>query len=72
MSRLEAELSHSIKFTREINSEARSEMDKKVVEVKSIFPKRRQDTFAEDSWGYKDCFFEYNKKTESLYLRGKQ
>lgn len=43
-----------------------------VVEVKSIFPKRRQDIFAEDSWGYKDSFFEYNKKDGALYLRGKK
>lgn len=43
-----------------------------IVEVKSIFPKRRQDIFAEDSWGYKDSFFQYNKKDGALYLRGKK
>lgn len=43
-----------------------------IVEVKNIFPKRRQDTFAEDSWGYKDCYFEYSEKDKALFFRGKQ
>ena len=43
-----------------------------IVEIKSVFPKRRQDKFAEDSWGYKDSFFEYNDKDGAMYLKGKK
>jgi hypothetical protein len=44
--------------------------NKEIVEVKNIFPKRRQEIFANDSWGYKDCYFEYSEKDHALYLRG--
>lgn len=50
-------------------------MDKKkseIVEVKAVFPKRRQDKFAEDSWGYKDSYFQYNKDDGAMYLTGKK
>jgi hypothetical protein len=46
--------------------------DDKVVEVKSVFPKHRQDKFAEDSWGYKNSYFEYVEKEKALFLRGKK
>ena len=44
----------------------------KLVEVKSVFPKRRQDIFAEDSWGYKNSYFVYDDKNEALFLRGEK
>lgn len=31
------------------------------VKVPSVFPKRRQDVFTEYGWGYKDCYFTYEK-----------
>ena len=31
------------------------------VKVKSVFPKRRQDELTEYGWGYKDCYFTYDK-----------
>lgn len=43
-----------------------------IVEVKSVFPKRRQEIFSEDSWGYKDSFFQFNEKNGALYLRGRK
>lgn len=47
-----------------------AEKDRKVVEVKSVFPKRRQDIFSENSWGYKDCYYFYNEKDKVLSFRG--
>lgn len=57
---------------RHLNHSIMDDRKVKAVEVKSVFPKRRQEVFAEDSWGYKDCFFQYDEKDKALHLRGKQ
>jgi hypothetical protein len=42
----------------------------KATEVKSVFPKRRQDLFADNSWGYKNSYFAYDEKKKALCLSG--
>lgn len=34
------------------------------------FPKRRQDLYKENGWGYKDCYFYYDKAKKSLMFKG--
>lgn len=46
--------------------------EEKTVTVKSVFPKRRQEMFAENSWGYKNSYFEYDEKENAIFLRGEK
>lgn len=46
--------------------------EKTPIKVESVFPKRRQEIFAENSWGYKDSFYYYNDKEKRLYFQGKR
>jgi hypothetical protein len=54
-----------------MKSVAMEQKHNQIVQVKNTFSKRRQNVFAEDSWGYKDSFFEYDKSKNFLFLRGK-